>query len=205
MGKHKMNNFIIKIFFLFITSLLTGCYHNYKIDNTSQKESYKTLNELSVVIEQTDTKIINAQRTNVHYVNWGNGTGMSPVFTFSEPLISNESCKSLNKIYFNKITNKLPNLIQLFEDKNIIVNNNQATKKLTITIKEYNCTNNIIYLQASLFEDRNLIYQNLFVLDSYSNSNSFKTFYKDEKMDINKFFKVLIEDLENSMKFPLKK
>lgn len=53
---------------------------------------------------------------------------MSPVFTFSEPLISNESCKSLNKIYFNKITNKLPNLIQLFEDKNIIVNNNQATK-----------------------------------------------------------------------------
>ncbi|WNL17979.1 HipA domain-containing protein [Aliarcobacter cryaerophilus] len=126
---------------------------------------------------------------------------MSPVFTFSEPLISNESCKSLNKIYFNKIKNKLPNLIQLFEDKNIIVNNNQATKKLTITIKEYNCTNNIIYLQASLFEDRNLIYQNLFVLDSYSNSNSFKTFYKDEKMDINKFFKVLIEDLENSMKF----
>ena len=129
MGKHKMNNFIIKIFFLFITSLLTGCYHKYKIDNTSQKESYKTLNELSVVIEQTDTKIINAQRTNVHYVNWGNGTGMSPVFTFSEPLISNESCKSLNKIYFNKIKNKLPNLIQLFEDKNIIVNNNQATKK----------------------------------------------------------------------------
>lgn len=62
-----MNNFIIKIFFLFITSLLTGCYHKYKIDNTSQKESYKTLNELSVVIEQTDTKIINAQRTNVYY------------------------------------------------------------------------------------------------------------------------------------------
>ena len=103
------------------------------------------------------------------------------------------------------LNNKLPNLIQLFEDKNIIVNNNQATKKLTITIKEYNCTNNIIYIQASLFEGINLIYQNLFVLDSYSNSNSFKIFYKDEKMDINNFFKVLIEDLENSIKFPLKK
>ncbi len=60
---------------------------------------------------------------------------MLPVFTFSEPLISNESCKSLNKIYFNKIKNKLPNLKQLFEDKNIIVNNNQATKKLTDNYK----------------------------------------------------------------------
>ncbi|KLE01483.1 hypothetical protein [Aliarcobacter butzleri] len=197
---------ILKALILFnLLTLFVGC--SYKIDNTSKKESYKTLESISSLnVEKKDITIINGANYSVHYVNWGNGVGMSPVFNFNQPLISNKSCKTISQINIDEITSNLSELTQLFKNKNIIIEN-KSKKTLLITPEKYDCDNDFLYIKVTLLEEEELIYQNLFILDRYYNTVVFSylftkySFSKDSKKDINKFFKVLIQDLEKTINF----
>ena len=78
---------------LFIILIFSGC--SQKVNNISKSESYKLLDEIVIVAEQKNLDITNAPSSgmNVNYVNWGNGTGMSPVFTPNYS-ISSTLCKN---------------------------------------------------------------------------------------------------------------
>ncbi|MCT7567412.1 hypothetical protein [Aliarcobacter butzleri] len=132
---------------MILLTLFVGC--SYKIDNTSKKESYKTLESISSLnVEKKDITIINGANYSVHYVNWGNGTGMSPVFNFNQPLISNKSCKTISQINIDEITSNLSKLTQLFKNKNIIIEN-KSKKTLLITPEKYDCDNDFLYIKVT--------------------------------------------------------
>ena len=86
----------------------SGC--SQKVNNISKNESFKLLDEIVIVAEQKNLDITNAPSNgmNVNYVNWGNGTGMSPVFTPNYS-ISSTLCKNESESYSNQIINNKEN------------------------------------------------------------------------------------------------
>lgn len=221
----------ISINLLFIILIFSGC--SQKVNNISKSESYKLLDEIVIVAEQKNLDITNAPSSgmNVNYVNWGNGTGMSPVFTPNYS-ISSTLCKNESESYSNEIINNMSKFKDLFKIHGVRVNSiYEPTKKLLkITPEKYDCANNYIYVKATLYDvenisknwnktnvqqtvkqiesldDKNIIYQNMFVLDKTYSAFSVDDFKKDsfvnvekKATNIEKFYNVVIKDLQKVM------
>lgn len=223
----------ISINLLFIILIFSGC--SQKVNNISKNESYKLLDEIVIVAEQKNLDITNAPSSgmNVNYVNWGNGTGMSPVFTPNYS-ISSTLCKNESESYSNEIINNMSKFKDLFTIHGVRVNSiYKPTKKLLkITPEKYDCANNYIYVKATLYDvenisknwnktnvqqtvkqiesldDKNIIYQNMFILDKTYSAFSVDDFKKDsfanvekKATNIEKFYNVVIKDLKKFMDF----
>lgn len=224
-------NLFINLFIFMIA--FSGC--SQKINNISKKESFKLLDEVAIVAIEKNIEIINSPSVvNVHYVNWGNGTGMSPVFS---PNYSSNSaiCKVGRDIYSNKIINNISKFKDLFRIQLVKVNTiYEPTKKLLKIVPEkYDCANEYIYVKAILYDvediskswnksniqktlkeiealdEKNLIYQNIFILDKTYNAFAIDDSKKDnfdkvEKKDrnIDNFYKVIIKDFKKVMNIP---
>ncbi|WP_152020155.1 DUF2059 domain-containing protein [Aliarcobacter butzleri] len=221
----------ISINLLFIILIFSGC--SQKVNNISKNESYKLLDEIVVVAEQKSLDITNAPSSgmNVNYVNWGNGTGMSPVFTPNYS-ISSTLCKNESESYSNEIINNMSKFKDLFTIHGVRINSiYEPTKKLLkISPEKYDCANNYIYVKATLYDvenisknwnktnvqqtvkqiesldDKNIIYQNMFVLDKTYSAFSVDDFKKDsfanvekKATNIEKFYNVVIKDLQKVM------
>ncbi|QKF58722.1 hypothetical protein [Aliarcobacter lanthieri] len=218
---------------LFIIFIFSGC--SQKVNNTSKNESYKLLDEIVIVSEEKDLDITNAPSSgmNVNYVNWGNGMGMAPVFTPNYSFGS-VNCKNESEFYSNEIINNISKFKDLFRIQLVRVNNiYEPTKKLLkITPEKYDCTNNYIYVKATLYDvenisknwnktnvkqtvkqlesldNKNIIYQNTFILDKTYSAFAIDDFKKDsfsnvekKATNIEKFYNVVIKDLKKFMDF----
>ena len=221
----------ISINLLFIILIFSGC--SQKVNNISKNESYKLLDEIVIVAEQKNLDITNAPNSgmNVSYVNWGNGTGMSPVFTPNYS-ISSTLCKNESGSYSNEIINNMSKFKDLFTIQRVRVNSiYEPTKKLLkITPEKYDCANNYIYVKVTLYDvenisknwnktnvqqtvkqiesldDKNIIYQNMFILDKTYSAFSVDDFKKDsfanvekKATNIEKFYNVVIKDLQKQL------
>ena len=221
----------ISISLLFAIFIFSGC--SQKVNNISKNESYKLLDEIVIVAEQKNLDITNAPSSgmNVNYVNWGNGTGMSPVFTPNYS-VGSSLCKNESESYSNVIINNISKFKDLFRIQLVKVNTiYEPTKKLLkITPEKYDCTNNYIYVKATLYDvenisknwnktnvqqtvkqiesldDKNIIYQNMFILDKTYSAFSVDDFKKDsfanvekKATNIEKFYNVVIKDLKKFM------
>ncbi|RBQ27678.1 MULTISPECIES: hypothetical protein [Arcobacteraceae] len=209
----------IFISLVFIIAVFSGCSSK---NNISKKESYKLLDEVTVVGQK--------------------GRENKIVVEYNGRFANSAMCKEESKNYFDELTN-LDKLVELLKAKNIkITNIDKPIKKLLvikpIDYESMNFSNEclpshmfveiIIYdmeevsrnwtvenkIDFKSLDDKNIIYRYRFHLDSFYNSYSeLDTFavgiaYRlnqdpnRDKKDVEKFFKEVIKDLEKVMKFP---
>lgn len=129
---------LFKIVFITIFTILifNGCSN--KINNISTKSSYKVLDEVSVIVEQINGDVF---RSSTSIMFTGSAAfPIAPVTTF-KPV---ESCKKESDVYLYDITNNIPRLQALLQDKNVKIRNiNEPIKKvLFIKITGYHLENN---------------------------------------------------------------
>ncbi|RBQ32226.1 hypothetical protein CRU92_00520 [Arcobacter sp. FW59] len=203
----------IFISLLFIIVIFSGCFSK---NNISKKESYKVLDEVTIIGLQDVIKI-----------------------KYFESYNHLEKCKIRSTHYFDDIVNIKP-LIKLLKEKNVKITYIEPTKKLlVIKAEEYistygiGCEPSTMIVSLKLYDveniskdwsknnikvytenikslkDEMLIYSKEFRLDSnfdlldtiFINSNNYE-FDLSSNKDIEKFFKEVIKDLEKVMKFP---
>lgn len=209
----------IFISLLFITAVFNGCSSK---NNISKKESYKVLDEVTVVGQK--------------------GRENETVVEYSGKFANSGICKKQSKNYFDELTN-IDKLVELLKDKNVKITTIDKPIKKLLVVKPIDyesmnfsneCLPSRIFVEIILYDmqevsknwttgnkidfksldDKNIIYRYRFYLDSFYNSYSeLDTFavgiaYRlnqdpnRDKKDVEKFFKEVIKDLEKVMKFP---
>ncbi|MCT7589411.1 hypothetical protein [Aliarcobacter butzleri] len=208
----------IFISLLFITAVFNGCSSK---NNISKKESYKVLDEVTVVGQK--------------------GRENETVVEYSGKFANSGICKKQSKNYFDELTN-IDKLVELLKDKNVKITTIDKPIKKLLVVKPIDyesmnfsneCLPSRIFVEIILYDmqevsknwttgnkidfksldDKNIIYRYRFYLDSFYNSYSeLDTFavgiaYRlnqdpnRDKKDVEKFFKEVIKDLEKVMKF----
>lgn len=209
----------IFISLLFITAVFNGCSSK---NNISKKESYKVLDEVTVVGQK--------------------GRENETVVEYSGKFANSGICKKQSKNYFDELTN-IDKLVELLKDKNVKITTIDKPIKKLLVVKPIDyesmnfsneCLPSRIFVEIILYDmqevsknwttgnkidfksldDKNIIYRYRFYLDSFYNSYSeLDTFaigiaYRlnqdpnRDKKNVEKFFKEVIKDLEKVMKFP---
>ncbi|MCG3658451.1 hypothetical protein [Aliarcobacter butzleri] len=202
--------FISLVFFM---TIFSGCSTK---NNISNKDSYKFLDEVSIIGIKDAIKI-----------------------KYFESYNHLEKCKMRSNHYFNNIISVKP-LIELLKEKNVKIRYIEPTKKLlVIKAEEYistygmGCEPSTMIVSLKLYDvenisknwsknnikvyaedikslnDKMLIYSKEFRLDSnfdvlnsmFINNNNYE-FNLSSNRDVNNFFKEVIKDLEKVMKFP---
>lgn len=208
----------IFISLLFITAVFNGCSSK---NNISKKESYKVLDEVTVVGQK--------------------GRENETVVEYSGKFANSGICKKQSKNYFDELTN-IDKLVELLKDKNVKITTIDKPIKKLLVVKPIDyesmnfsneCLPSRIFVEIILYDmqevsknwttgnkidfksldDKNIIYRYRFYLDSFYNSYSeLDTFavgiaYRlnqdpnRDKKDVEKFFKEVIKDLGKVMKF----
>lgn len=204
---------------LFITAIFSGCSSK---NNISKKESYKSLEEVSVIGQKgRENEIV------VEYNGAFSNTGI---------------CKKQSKNYFDELTN-IDILVELLKTKNVKITTIDKPIKKLLVIKPIDyeslrfsneCLPSRMFVEIILYDmeevsqnwtvgnkidfksldNKNIIYKYKFYLDSLYNSYSeLDTFavgiaYRlnqdsnKDKKDVVKFFKEVIKDLEKVLSFP---
>lgn len=204
---------------LFIIAVFSGCSSK---NNISKKESYKILDEVTVVGQKGREK-----ETFVEYNGKFTNSGI---------------CKEQSKIYFDELTN-IDTLNQLLRAKNVKITTIDKPIKKLLVIKPIDyesmnfsneCLPSRMFVEIILYDmeetsknwtienkidfksldNKNIIYKYRFHLDSLYNTYSqldtlalgiAKRLNQDpnsDKKDVEKFFKEVVKDLEKVLIFP---